>query len=142
MKLRLKRIFLGEEYTIGKLYIDEKYFCDTLEDTVRDLNKDGDLNDIGEKKIYGKTAIPYGEYKLVYSWSPRFKRNLPRLLNVKHFEGILIHSGNTHKDTEGCILVGENKVKGQVINSRIVLEKLVSRLRKETKKEPHTIIIE
>ena len=73
MKLTLKRIALKPTYTIGKLYIDDNYFCDTLEDTVRDLNKDGKF-DNGEKKIKGKTAIPYGTYQIKWTYSPRFKK--------------------------------------------------------------------
>lgn len=109
MKLTLNRIFKGESYTIGKLYIDGIYYCDTLEDKVRDLPI--------EKKVMHETAIPPGEYKVIVNASPKFKRELPRLLNVPYFDGILIHRGNTAKDTSGCILVGENKVKGKVINS-------------------------
>lgn len=109
MKLELTRLFLQDTYTIGKLYIDGQYFCDTLEDKVRDLSR--------EKKIPGQTAIPDGEYEIVVNVSPRFKRKLPRLLNVPGFDGILIHRGNTAEDTAGCILVGENKAKGKVINS-------------------------
>lgn len=117
MKLKLKRRFFAEEYTIGTLSIDGARFCDTLEDKNRDINKDGDLNDPGEGKVYAKTAIPFGTYKVIVNRSPKFKRELPRLLDVPHFEGILIHRGNTDKDSAGCILVGENKVKGKVVNS-------------------------
>lgn len=124
LELLLKRIYLNPLYTIGKLYINGKYFCDTLEDTVRDYNKDGDLEDAGETKIFGETAIPYGIYTITMAMSPHFKRILPLLNNVKHFIGILMHSGNRTKDTLGCILVGENKVKGQVINSKATEDKL------------------
>ena len=109
MKLKVERRFLGPDYTIGTLEVDGKYFCDTLEDRVRDLSR--------EKKVPGETAIPAGRYDVVVNISPRFKRKLPRLLNVPGFEGILIHRGNTPGDTAGCILVGENKAKGRVINS-------------------------
>lgn len=109
MKLNLKRIALRENYTIGRLYIDGQYWCDTLEDCVRDLGK--------EPKVPGQTAIPKGTYDVVVNISPKFKRLLPRLLRVPHFEGVLIHRGNTAADTAGCILVGENKVKGKVLNS-------------------------
>lgn len=126
MKIEVKRRYLGENYTIGSMFVNGEYFCDTLEDKVRDLNKDGDLNDKGEGKVYGETAIPYGEYEVVVKHSPKFKRMLPRLLNVPHFEGILIHRGNTAKDSAGCILVGENKVKGKVINSTIYENKLTA----------------
>lgn len=103
--LTLKRVYPTDDYTIGELYIEGEYFCDTLEDTVR------------EKKIAGKTAIPYGKYEVIVNRSPRFKRELPLLLDVPNFTGIRIHRGNTAEDTSGCILVGENKVKGKVINS-------------------------
>ena len=92
------------------MYINGEYFCDTLEDKVRVMNS---IND----KIKGETAIPAGTYKITLEMSPRFKRKLPLLHDVPYFSGILIHRGNTAKDTHGCILVGENKVKGQVINS-------------------------
>lgn len=128
MEITLKRRFLGPNYTIGSLYINGKYFCDTLEDKVRDYNKDGDLDDAGETKIYGETAIPYGTYTVIVNMSPKFKRMLPRLLNVKHFEGILIHRGANASHTLGCILVGENKIKGQVINGKIWEEALVKEL--------------
>ena len=116
MNLVLKRIYLGQDYTIGKLYIDDIYFCDTLEDKVRDINKDGKFGN-GEIKIHSETAIPYGTYEIRVTYSNHFKRNLPLLLNVSSFEGIRIHRGNTPADTEGCILLGENKIKGKVINS-------------------------
>lgn len=109
MRLELKRIAKREGYTIGRLSVDGRYLCDTLEDRVRDLAR--------ERKIPGETAIPEGTYKVVVNISPKFKRMLPRLLNVPHFEGILIHRGNTAGDSAGCILVGENKVKGRVVNS-------------------------
>lgn len=109
MKLQLERKYLKPEYTIGQLKVDGTFFCDTLEDRVRDLSR--------EKKVPGQTAIPAGKYEVIVNISPRFKRKLPRLLNVPDFEGILIHRGNTPEDTAGCILVGENKAKGRVINS-------------------------
>lgn len=134
MELKLKRIALRETYTIGKLYVDGAYLCDTLEDKVRDLNKDGDLNDIGEGKVYGKTAIPYGKYEITMKvQSPKYSQRasyawckgyLPRLLNVPHFEGILIHSGNDETHSHGCLLVGENKVKGKVVNSMETLKRV------------------
>lgn len=141
MELLLKRIALKDTYTIGKLYVNGTYFCDTIEDKVRDLNKDGDLNDVGEGKIPSLTAIPYGTYEIIlkiqspkyslrtnYSWC---KGYLPRLINVPHFEGILIHAGNKAEDSAGCIIVGENKVKGQVINSMATLKRLYCSILKE-----------
>lgn len=108
MIVKVVRTFKGPEYTIGKLYIDGAYFCDTLEDVVR---KPGE-------KIYGKTAIPSGMYRVRKTYSPRFKKVLPEILEVEGFSGVRIHAGNTAKDTEGCILLGLNKVKGSVINSQ------------------------
>lgn len=123
MKLQLKRIALRDTYTIGKLYVDGVYFCDTLEDKVRDINKNG-IFDNGEVKVKGETAIPYGKYEVVWAYSPRFKRYTPRLLNVNSFSGVLIHAGNTSKDTDGCILLGQNKAIGKVINSKEFVNKL------------------
>lgn len=116
MKLRVERLWKKPAYTVGRLFVDGKFFCSTLEDTVRDLSN--------EKKVYGKTAIPYGEYKVVYNWSPKFGRNLPRLLNVPAFEGILIHPGNTADDSAGCILVGRNTEVGRLTESRYTSDKL------------------
>lgn len=124
MKLLIKRKFLGKSYTIGALYIDGKYFCDTLEDKVIDIDKSGKFEG-EEKKIAGKSAIPYGEYRVVVNRSPKFGRELPRLLDVPHFEGILIHRGNSSSDTSGCILVGENSIKGRLSNSSLYEEILV-----------------
>lgn len=109
MKLHIQRSYKGQFYTIGDLFVNGTYLCNTLEDTVRLLTI--------EKKIPGKTAIPAGKYNVIVNKSPKFKRDLPRLLDVPHFEGVLIHRGNLPEHTEGCILVGENKVKGKVINS-------------------------
>lgn len=124
MKLLVKRKFFGKNYTIGALYIDGKYFCDTLEDRVIDVDQSGKF-DGDEKKIPGKSAIPYGEYKVVINRSPKFKRELPRLIDVPHFEGILIHRGNSASDTSGCILVGENSIRGRLSNSSIYEDILV-----------------
>jgi hypothetical protein len=116
MRLKLERKYLKPNYTIGDLYINNMFFCNTLEDTYRDLSKD--------KKVYGKTCIPYGTYRIVMSYSNRFQRIMPELLNVPHFSGIRIHSGNTSEDTEGCILVGKNNIKGKVTDSRSYADKL------------------
>ena len=130
MELTLVRKYFCEEYTIGKLYVDGKYFCDTIEDKVRDLDN--------EEKVYGKTAIPYGTYRIAMDVvSPRFANHkqyrhiggkLPRLLDVPHFDGILIHIGNTADDSSGCILVGQNLAKGKVLNSTITFNNLYTAL--------------
>lgn len=129
MKLTLKRIALRPTYTIGKLYIDDVYFCDTIEDTVRDLNKNGKF-DNGEKKVHSKTAIPYGTYEIKWTYSPRFKKYTPQLMNVPSFEGIRIHAGNTSADTEGCLILGKNKQVGKVLNSRDTINKFYPIIKK------------
>lgn len=145
MQLKLKRIFSSPEYTIGKLSVNGVYLCDVLEDTVRiliDKNKDGDFDDLGEGKIYGKTAIPRGTYDVILTMSTRFKKILPILRNVPGFAGVRIHGGNTIEDTLGCLLLGENKIKGQVINSQKALKKLMDILVKVPKSEKITITVE
>ena len=114
MIIIIKRIFKGPDYTIGRLSIDGKYFCDTLEDTVRPAGV----------KIPGKTAIPAGKYKIKLTESLRFKKLMPRLENVPGFTGVLIHAGNTAEDSGGCILVGKNRVKGKVLDSRETFARL------------------
>ena len=106
MNIQVNRIFKGSTYTIGHLFINNKYVCDTLEDEVR----------IGDK-VFGETAIPTGTYTVIWSFSPHFGRYMPEVLNVPGFQGIRIHAGNDSSDTEGCILLGLNKVKGRVVNS-------------------------
>lgn len=129
MKLTLLRIFKSSNYTIGKFFIDGEYFCDTLEDTVRELpvtcpNTPKGRPCICREKVYSQTAIPAGTYRITMQQSPRFHRTLPYLHDVPHFLGVLIHSGNTAGDTAGCILVGRNKVKGQMVESRVTSDKL------------------
>lgn len=154
MELTLKRIALRSEYTIGKLYVDGKYVCDTIEDTVRDLDKDGKFAN-GEVKIPGKTAIPYGRYEITmkvkspkysnfskYSWAKKYDGYLPRLLNVPHFDGVLIHVGNSALDSEACVLVGENKVVGKVINSVNTFRRLMDDYLVPAKKRNEKIFIE
>lgn len=105
-----------EDCTIGDLFINEEFICNTLEDVFR------------EKKIAKETCIPYGKYDIIINMSPKYKRLMPRLLNVPNFEGILIHSGNTIKDTAGCILVGTRK-ENTLVNSRDTFNKLFDRLK-------------
>lgn len=131
MELLLKRKYLKEGYTIGHIYINGVYECDTLEDKVRELKSVAD-------KVYGKTAIPYGRYRITLDVkSPKFgnrpaykwcEGRLPRLLNVPFFNGVLIHSGNYADSTDGCILVGENKERGKVLYSMTTLKVLYDKL--------------
>ena len=139
MELYLKRIARRDTYTIGKLYIDGVYFCDTIEDRDRGMRQDAAYAANKRLKVQHETAIPTGRYQVTLGvQSQRFKDKkayafckgyLPRLLNVPCFDGVLIHIGNTAKDSSGCILVGENKIKGQVINSTQTFTRLYSRLR-------------
>lgn len=141
MELRLERLWPKAEYTVGRLYIDGELFCNTLEDKVADVNRNGEI-DGTERKVPGKTAIPYGTYKIFYGWSPRFGRNLPRLLNVTAFDGILIHPGNTAEDSAGCILVGRNTEVGRLTQSRLYSDELNKRIDiAQRRGEPITIEI-
>ena len=135
MELLLKRIAKKPGYTIGKLSIKEKvddeylagestvYFCDTLEPPVREM-KTKSRGGITQKPF----AIPEGRYPVVITYSPKFKKWLPLLLNVSQFSGIRIHAGNTPRDTAACILVGENKLVGQLLNSTLWLNRLKQKI--------------
>lgn len=118
MELVLERKWKKKDYTIGRLYVDGKLWCNTLEDIVREIDENG----VG--KIKGKTAIPAGRYRVIYNYSPKFGRNMPRLLHVPWFEGILIHPGNSTLETEGCILVGYNTEVGRLTQSRDTSDRL------------------
>ena len=124
MKIELVRIAFKSTYTIGKLYVDGIYFCDVLEDVDRGLDSSMSESEILEKKVKGQTAIPTGHYVINITYSPKYKRMMPLLLDVKGFSGIRIHSGNTAKDTEGCLIVGKNKQVGKVLESRDTYQRL------------------
>ena len=124
MRIELVRIAFKDTYTIGKLYVDDKYFCDVLEDVDRGLDSSMSESEILEKKVKGQTAIPTGHYVINITYSPKYKRMMPLLLDVKGFSGIRIHSGNSSKDTEGCLLVGKNKKVGMVLESRDTYQRL------------------
>lgn len=128
LDITLERIVNRPTYCIGRLYVDGVYFSDTLEDVDRGLDDTMSEQEILSKKVYGQTAIPTGIYRVILNYSPKYKKVMPLLLNVKGYSGIRIHSGNTDKDTLGCILVGENKVVGKVINSRVKYEALYKRI--------------
>lgn len=119
MKLEVKRTIFTDLSTIGELSIDGEFFCYTLEDVVRD------------KKIYGKTAIPAGTYKVVFTYSPHFNRILPLLVGVPDYEGVRIHPGNTDADTEGCILVGQAYRKDFLLASRAAFDPLFEKIKNE-----------
>ena len=138
MEIELRRIARRETYTIGRLYIDGAYFCDTIEDKDRGLRQDLPLSVNKARKRAGVTAIPTRRYPLTQGvQSPKYKDRkeykfcsgyLPRLLNVPAFDGILIHIGNTAEDSAGCILVGRNTQVGKVLKSTVTFWELYSRL--------------
>lgn len=142
MNILVKRIAKRSTYTIGRLYIDGVKQCDTLEDTDRGLKQDMPLSEIQKKKVYGKTAIPTGTYELVVTYSNKFKQYMPLLLNVPGYSGVRIHSGNTDADTLGCILVGENKAVGKVLNSRATYHALFEKINDACKNGKVYITIE
>lgn len=130
MDIRIDRAWKRDGYTIGRLYVNGELFgCNTLEDTDRGLRQGMSLDEIKSKKKYGETAIPTGSYECVYTYSNRFKKMLPLLLNVPGFDGIRIHSGNSAKDTLGCILIGKNDKKGWVSDSRFWTDKLIQTMK-------------
>lgn len=149
MELVLNRILKTNDYTIGEFSVDGKYLCDTIEDAVRPLPESCPNTPKGiackcKEKVYGKTAVPAGTYKVKLGYSNRFRRILPQVLDVPHFLGILIHTGNSNKDTEGCIIVGtwDGKTENWVSNSRVAFNKLMPLLRDATdKNEEITITI-
>lgn len=130
MEIELRRIYKGETFSIGNLYVNDVLICNTLEDKVRQLDSEDD-------KVYGKTAIPSGSYEVVLSYSNRFKKILPEILNVPFFKGVRIHSGNNEDDTEGCILVGEcrNVEEGYIYNSKKTMNRLMKILQSADKNE-------
>lgn len=135
MKLLLDRRYKKDTYSIGKLYVDGAYFCDTVEDKDRGLSDKDSLQKIKATKVYAQTAIPLGTYKVTMGViSPKFSQKayyksfcngrMPRLLNVKGFDGILIHKGSNANSSAGCIIVGKNTVVGGVTNSQYYFEQL------------------
>ena len=138
MEIKVERTVKMDTYTIGKLYINVNYVCDTLEDKDRGLSSNMSAEQIRKLKVKGKTAIPTGRYIVdMNTVSPRFgaraqykfcRGKLPRLCNVPGFQGVLIHCGNTAEDTEGCLLVGNNSVVGHVLNSKATFNILYLRL--------------
>jgi hypothetical protein len=116
MKIEVKRLHRTDNSTIGELTIDGKFECYTLEDVERYV------------KIKGETAIPKGTYKVIINQSNRFKRLLPLLIGVPNFEGVRIHAGNSNHDTEGCILVGQNRSVDYITKSRKAFDSLFKKM--------------
>lgn len=152
MEILLKRKTKNPNCTLGELFINNVYECDTLEDPDIGLTDSMSESEIKSKKVYGNTAIPTGTYKVdMNTVSPKFKDRswakpyggkLPRLQNVKGYEGVLIHVGNSSEDTLGCILVGK-KASNRIINSTACFMELMTELLKaKAKGEEITIKIE
>lgn len=139
MEIKVDRKWKKEKYTIGRLYINGEFICNTIEDTDRGLTQSMSEEEIKSKKIYGKTAIPSGRYKILMNVvSPKFsqkefymnvcKGKVPRLEGIKGFSGVLIHSAATADNVEGCIGIGYNTIKGQLTNSKEAFEKVYKKL--------------
>lgn len=157
MKLLLERIYTNSSYTIGHLYVltesgDKQYLMDTIEDTDRGLDNSMDVSTVKAKKVYCKTAIPTGTYKItMWVKSPSFSKKtyyknycdgyLPRLINVKGFDGILMHRGSNEDHSCGCLILGLNKIKGQVVNSQWAFETLMEKYLLPCKKRNENITI-
>ena len=137
MKLILKRIAKRKAYTIGRLYVDGAYLCDTLEPPCIEMKTDRPIEEVLNNKALLKSikpcAIPEGEYRVSMTYSPKYKTQLPLITGDSRFnslwQGIRIHAGNTAKDTQGCILVGENRVVGKVLNSRLTLTRVLANIK-------------
>lgn len=134
MNIIVDRKWKKESYTIGNVYINSIFFGNSLEDKDRGLDSSMSLTEIQRKKVYGQTAIPAGTYqvKMTYSnrfatkfWGRKYNGKVPELLNVKGFDGIRIHPGNTAQSTSGCVLVGKNTAKGMVTQSTEYYYKLL-----------------
>jgi len=124
MELKVIRKEFSSKTSIGELYINDVFFCYTLEDTDRNLMQTMGKKEIEELKIYGKTAIPYGRYEVVMTWSNKFKCIMPLVNNVPGYLGIRIHKGNSEVDTLGCLLVGMKKSVDKISNSTDAFDKL------------------
>ena len=132
MKIEVERKLYTEQSTIGELSIDGKFFCYTLEDTVRQPGV----------KVYGKTAIPSGAYEVTLTHSPKFGRLMPLLNNVPNYVGVRIHSGNDANDTEGCLLVGKTKSENFIGESRAAFGELYPLIEAAVHKgEPITLVL-
>ena len=134
MRLTLIRIANRPTYCIGKLYIDGKWFADVLEDVDRGLDDKMSVEDILKLKVKGETAIPTGIYEVTITYSPKYNKLIPLINNVKGYSGIRIHSGNTAKDTEGCLIVGKNTKVGMVTDSRVTYNALFKKLNQTNSK--------
>ena len=133
MKIEIKRDIKGNTYTAGKMYVDGRHFADTLEPRAIDWSK--------EEKTLGKTAIPEGTYKVEMRYSTKFKTQMPYVQNVPHFDGIMLHVGNSVRDSRGCILIGTRTYPSVLTHSREAVNRLIL-LMEEHKGESVTLTVE
>jgi len=152
MKLLVDRKWKKDTYTIGRLYVNGKLFCNTLEDKDRGLKQTDSLSVIRKKKVYAETAIPTGRYIIdMTTKSPKYsavtwyynlcKGFMPTITNVPGFSRILIHPGNTALDSSGCLLVGKNTQVGKITESKDTFAKLYE-LMKTAHDKGEVIVIE
>lgn len=143
MTIKIDRKWKKPGYTISKVYLNGKYFgCNALEDTDRGLKQDMPIKDILAKKKFGETAIPSGYYDITMTYSPKYGKMLPYVNNVPGYTGVRLHSGNSSKDTEGCILFGKNDKVGWVSDSKVWTNKIIAEIDKALKrKEKVTLIV-
>ena len=134
MRLTLIRRWNKKNYCIGDLYVDGVWFSNVIEDVDRGLDDSMTVEDILKLKVKGETAIPTGIYHVTITYSPKYKKLMPLINNVKGYSGIRIHSGNTAKDTEGCLIVGKNTKVGMVTDSRVTYNALFKKLNQTNSK--------
>lgn len=129
MRLMIDRAWKKADYTISRFFVNDERWCEALEDTDRGLASSMPISEVKAKKVYGKTAIPSGKYQVTLTYSPKFRKYLPLVNDVKCFSGIRFHAGNTNRDTEGCILLGKNTKVGMVTNSAYWTDRLIGAVR-------------
>lgn len=140
MEIRIDRAWKKRNYTISRVFVDGKRFgdgrkwCNALEDTDRGLTSDMKVDEILSVKIKGQTAIPTGRYLIDMTYSPKFKRIMPHVCAVKGFTGVRLHPGNSNKDTDGCVLFGENDRIGWLSRSRYWTERLTALIDSELRR--------
>lgn len=143
MTIRIDRKWKKPAYTISRVYVNGKYFgCNALEDTDRGLLQTMPLSEIQRKKVKKETAIPRGYYDIAITYSPKYRKMMPLVVDVPGFSGIRLHSGNSNKDTEGCILFGINDKVGWISQSTAWTRKVVAEIEKAlSRKEKVTLIV-
>lgn len=124
MEIQVIRKFKKDTYCIGEMLVNGKHFCDTIEDCDRGLRQDMSLSQLKKMKKYGITAIPSGTYNVVVYFWPKYRKKYPLLQNVPAYTGVLIHGLTNASQSLGCIGVGENKIKGGLINSEKYVREL------------------